>query len=338
VFVCKDYANLSFNSFTLCEKFFFIGYISVRDEALTEEVKMSKVLASSKRVVEITAVQQIVADGGHAGGTSSCAGFIRGAAKSVGVSLPVTDEVCASRRTHSITMGGELLNLGRGQQIFDAALSTGRLVSIKGGDSRDITVAVEACRTFIEAGGDAILYHLQGNADTIREGQTTIAPATDLTMRRISLAAIIEAQGPDAWEVGDRGDRFAFCRLDGDRPRLRVHWASVPARLWIDATAIPFHTSDDLPGSVTWETVNAAPIADCSGVAVYDSGMVTVEGVELAKPMRAGEANLLAAIINAKGEAVQAPNRQTAKVVKQKLGDASARIETVRGKGYRWVA
>jgi hypothetical protein len=66
--------------------------------------------------------------------------------------------------------------------------------------------------------------------------------------------------------------------------------------------------------------------------------MVTVEGVELSKPMRAGEANLLAAIINAKGEAVQAPNRQTAKVVKQKLGDASARIVTVRGKGYRWVA
>jgi DNA-binding response OmpR family regulator len=54
--------------------------------------------------------------------------------------------------------------------------------------------------------------------------------------------------------------------------------------------------------------------------------------------MRTGEAALLAAIINANGEAVKAPNRQTAKVVKQKLGSASARIETVRGKGYRWVA
>lgn len=299
---------------------------------------MSKVLATGRRVKEITAVRQIVADGGHAGGTSSCAGFIRGAAKSVGVSLPVTDEVCASRRTHSITMDGELLNLGRGQQIFDAALSTGRLVSIKGGDSRDITVAVEACRSFIEAGGDVILYHLQGNAATIREGQTTVEPATDLTMRRASLKAIIEAQGSEAWEIGDRGDRFAFCRLDGERPRLRIHWAAVPANLWIDAQAVAFHTNDDLPGTVAYESVNAAPIANCSGVAVYDSGMVTVEGVELSKPMRKGEADLLAAIINANGEAVKAPNRQTAKVVKQKLGDASARIETVRGKGYRWVA
>tara|TARA_B100000809_G_scaffold244703_1_gene270866 strand:- start:407 stop:1315 length:909 start_codon:yes stop_codon:yes gene_type:complete len=297
-----------------------------------------KVLASKRRVVEITAVQEIVAAGGYAGGTSACAGFIRGAAKSAGVSLPVTDEVCASRRTHSLTMRGELLNLGRGQQIFDAALSTGRLVSIKGGDSRDITVAVDACRAFIEAGGDVTLYHLQGNAATIREGQTTVEPATDLTMRRISLAAIIEAQGPESWEISDSSEQFAFCRMDGKHPRLRVNFRTVPANLWIDAQAVAFHTNDDLPGTVSYESVNAAPIATASGVSVYDSGKVTVDGVEIAKPMRTGEAALLAAIINANGEAVKAANRQTAKVVKQKLGHASARIETVRGKGYRWVA
>jgi hypothetical protein len=235
-------------------------------------------------------------------------------------------------------MRGELLNLGRGQQIFDAALSTGRLVSIKGGDSRDITVAVDACRAFIEAGGDVILYHLQGNAATIREGQTTIEPATDLTMRRISLAAIVEAQGSDAWEISDSKTQFAFCRMDGEYRRFRVHFPAVPANLWIDAQAVAFHTNDDLAGTVDYESVNAAPIATASGVSVYDSGKVTVDGVEIAKPMRTGEAALLAAIINANGEAVKAPNRQTAKVVKQKLGDASARIETVRGKGYRWVA
>jgi hypothetical protein len=126
--------------------------------------------------------------------------------------------------------------------------------------------------------------------------------------------------------------------MDGDYPRLRVHWASVPARLWIDATAIPFHGNDDLPGAVTWESVNAAPIAESAGVAVYDSGMVTVEGVKIAKSMRTGEAKLLAAIINANGEAVEAPNRQTPTTMKKKLGDASIRIQTVRGKGYRWVA
>lgn len=297
----------------------------------------SKVLASWKRVVEFTTVQEIGAAGGCAGGTSDCAGLIRGAAQAVGVTLPVTDEVCASRRTHSLTMRGELLNLGRGQQIFDAALSSGRLVSIKGGDSRDVTVAVEACRNFIEAGGDVIIYHMQGNAATIREGQTTVEPATDLTMRRISLAAIIEAQGPEAWEIGDRGDRFAFCRLDGTRPRLRVHWAAVPAHLWIDAQAIPFHANDDLPGTVAYESVNAAPIAKSADVAVYESGKVTVEGVEIAKPMRTKEAEMLAAIINANGEAVKGC-RQTAKTMKVKMGHASKHIETVRGKGYRWVA
>jgi len=174
-----------------------------------------KVLASKRRVVEITAVQEIVESGGSAGGTSDCAGLIRGAAQAVGVTLPVTDEVCADRRTHSLTMRGELLNLGRGQQIFDAALSSGRLVSIKGGDSRDVTTAVDACRSFIEAGGDVILYHLQGTAATVLEGQTTIEPATDLTMRRISLAAIVEAQGSAAWEISDSSEQFAFCRMDG---------------------------------------------------------------------------------------------------------------------------
>jgi hypothetical protein len=297
-----------------------------------------KVLASKRRVVEITAVQEIVAAGGYAGGTSACAGFIRGAAKSAGVSLPVTDEVCASRRTHSLTMRGELLNLGRGQQIFDAALSTGRLVSIKGGDSRDITVAVDACRAFIEAGGDVTLYHLQGNAATIREGQTTVEPATDLTMRRISLAAIIEAQGPESWEVSDSSEQFAFCRMDGKHLRLRVNFRTVPANLWVDAQAVAFHTNDDLPGTVSYESVNTTTIATASGVAVYDSGKVTVEGIELSKPMRTGEAELLAAIINANGEAVKTSNRQTPKTMKQKMGHASKHIETVRGKGYRWVA
>ena len=297
-----------------------------------------KVLASKRRVVEITAVQEIVESGGSAGGTSDCAGLIRGAAQAVGVTLPVTDEVCADRRTHSLTMRGELLNLGRGQQIFDAALSSGRLVSIKGGDSRDVTTAVDACRSFIEAGGDVILYHLQGTAATVLEGQTTIEPATDLTMRRISLAAIVEAQGSAAWEISDSSEQFAFCRMDGKYRRFRVHFPAVPAHLWIDPQAVPFHTNDDLPGTVAYESVNDAPIAICSGVAVYDSGKVTVDGVELSKPMRKGEADLLAAIINANGEAVKAPNRQTAKVVKQKMGHASKHIETVRGKGYRWVA
>ena len=297
-----------------------------------------KVKATRRRVVEITTVEAIEEAGGAAGGTDRCSARIVGAAQAVGVKLKTTDEVCADRRTHSLTLNGKLVNLGRGQQIFDAALPSGRLVSIKGGDSRDITTDIDSLRPYLEAGGECHIYCMTGTASTIFEGQTVIEPATDLMMRRIELSAIIEAQGPEAWEVGDRGDRFAFCRLDGDRPRLRVHWASVPAHLWIDAQAVAFHTDDDLPGTVDYAEVDAAPIADCSGVSVFASGKVTVEGVRIAKPMRTGEANLLAAIINAKGEAVQAPNRQTAKVVKQKLGDVSIHIQTVRGKGYRWVA
>lgn len=297
---------------------------------------MSKVLASKRRVVEATAVHQIVEAGGFAGGTSGCAGFIRGAARAAGVTLPVTDEVCAERRTHDLTMNGESLNLGRGQQIFDAALSSGRLVSIKGGDSRDVTVAVEALRAFIEAGGDVTMYHVTGEAETIREGQTVVEPATNLMMRRASLAAIIEAQGPTAWDFSDSTEQFAFLRMDGKYPRFRIHWSTVPAHCFIDATAIPFHANDDM-GEVGFESVNAAPIAECASVAVYESGKVTVEGAEIAKPMRSKESDLLAAIINGKGEPVTGC-RQTATTMKKKLGHASKHVETVRGKGYRWVA
>ena len=297
---------------------------------------MSKVLASKRRVVEATAVHQIVEAGGFAGGTSGCAGFIRGAARAAGVTLPVTDEVCAERRTHDLTMNGESLNLGRGQQIFDAALSSGRLVSIKGGDSRDVTVAVEALRAFIEAGGDVTMYHVTGEAQTIREGQTIVEPATNLMMRRASLAAIIEAQGPAAWNFSDSTEQFAFLRMDGKYPRFRIHWSTVPAHCFIDTTAIPFHANDDM-GEVGFESVNAAPIAECASVAVYESGKVTVEGAEIAKPMRSKESDLLAAIINGKGEPVTGC-RQTATTMKKKLGHASKHVETVRGKGYRWVA
>ncbi len=302
---------------------------------------MSKVLASKRRVVEATAVHQIVEAGGFAGGTSGCAGFIRGAARAAGVTLPVTDEVCAERRTHNLTMNGESLNLGRGQQIFDAALSSGRLVSIKGGDSRDVTVAVEALRAFIEAGGDVTMYHVTGEAETIREGQTIVEPATNLMMRRASLAAIIEAQGPAAWEFSDSTEQFAFCRMDGrggrEYPRFRIHWSTVPAHCFHDAQAVPFHAEDDL-GPVAYESVNDKAIAESAGVAVYESGKVMVDGAEIAKPMRSKEAEMLAAIIKGGGEPVKVTCRQTATTMKKKLGDASVRIETVRGKGYRVVA
>ena len=299
-------------------------------------VKMSKVIASKRRVKEETVVHLIVEGGGHAGGTSGCAGYIKGAAAAVGVTLPVTDEVCAFRRTHDLTMNGKHLNLGRGQQIFDAALPSGRLVSIKGGDSRDVTTAVDALRAFIMAGGDVTMYHVTGDAETIREGQTVVKPATNLMMRRASLAAIIDAQGPAAWDFSDSTEQFAFCRMDGKYPRFRIHWSSVPAHCFYDAQAIPFHAEDDL-GPVSYESVNDKTIAECANVTVFESGKVTVDGVEIAKPMRSMESSLLAAIINGKGEAVKGC-RQTATTMKKKMGHASECIQTVRGKGYRWVA
>jgi hypothetical protein len=89
---------------------------------------------------------------------------------------------------------------------------------------------------------------------------------------------------------------------------------------------------------VAYESVDAVAIAECANVAVYESGKVTVDGAEIAKPMRMKEAQMLAAILKGNGEAVKVDCRQTATTMKKKLGDASVRIQTVRGKGYRVVA
>jgi len=240
------------------------------------------------------------------------------------------------RAKHNVSMMGERLNLGRGTIGVDGALATGRLVSFKGGDSRDVTVAVEAMRRFVKAGGDIILYHLGGDFEVVREGERVAKPATNLTMRRVSLAALVKAQGEAAWELGDRDGRFLFVRMDGKRPRLRVHWNGIPQSLWIDSRPVAFHGNDDLPGQVTHEVVAAQPIASSAGVCVFDSNLVTIDG-EATKPMRTAEARILAAIIKANGEPVEAC-RQTMATMKRRLGRASTHVKTVRGKGYRWEA
>lgn len=299
-----------------------------------------KTLAGSSKVGEITFVAALEAAGGTAGGSAKCAGIIRGLSAATGVEVPVVDEVTGDRRTHNVRFGspdGDLCNFGRGQMIFDGALPSGKLISVKVNDSRDITTAVPVINALLDAGSDVIVYSVTCDSKPVREGDTVMQPATNMKMRRLSMQRVYQAQGQAMWNVADASTQFAFVRMDGNTPRLRVNFRTVPESCWIDAEYTEIHFEDDFSEGTVYESANeAAPIAEANGVKVWNSGKVQIDGHTLM--LREAMVPVLAAIINAKGEPVQAPCRVTINQMKKKLGHASEFIKNKRGKGYYWAA
>ena len=303
---------------------------------------MSKKI-SKNRVIEATVAALTENAGGWSGGTHGGNGMIRGAAAAVGVKFPVVDEMTAGRRTHEDRIIGcdDIMNKGKGGAI-DRISPEGDLISDKGVIRKkngkaswaqvNITMTIGPVRDFIKAGGDIILCMVLGDVAEIEDGQTEIPMATGLMMRRASLKRIIEAQGDDAWIVGERGERFAFCRDDRGYARLCAYLPALPESVWFDSEFVPFNASTaDLETGVSYESVDAKVIASGAGICVYDSNRVTVDG-ENAKAMTMKEAALLSAII--KSDEPVKGCRQTLKTVKQKLGHAGERIQNKRGKGY----
>ena len=298
---------------------------------------------TKNRIIEATVGVLNEEAGGANGGTYEAAGWIRGAAAAVGVSFPITDEMTAGRRTHEARLLGQddLLNLGRGQALIDTVSPERHLVSekcvIRKKDGKpsfaqvNITTAVGPTRELLE-GQDVALRVVVGDVASIEDGQTEIPMATNLMMRRASLKRIIEAQGEDAWLVGEREGRFAFCRDDRGYARLCVYLPELPESVWFDAGFVPFNPSTaDLDIEVGYESVDAKVVAQSAGICVYDSNRVTVDG-EATKAMTLKEAALLSAIITS--DVPVKGCRQTLKVVKQKLGHAGERIQNKRGQGY----
>lgn len=151
---------------------------------------------------------------------------------------------------------GNRLGLGRGEKIFDAmatvAVAGGFLrdsypVSLKGGDSRDLTTDVPLARAIVEAGLALWVWCLEGDApDAGREvfpGEVaTVADPTGVTVRRINVTPFLRDTMTD-WDMGPRAGRAAFVRANKVGkyvyPRLRVSWKDVPARYWQDEAPIP---------------------------------------------------------------------------------------------------
>lgn len=215
---------------------------------------------TSGKVLECTAAAKAWA----AGGTSKMAGAMSAYCRSFGVPYRATDEDSAVRRGSELFMGGVRLNNGRGEIFGDCIMqspicrSGGLLaeipVSLKGGDSRDLSTDIPWMKAACEAGMPLWVYLLDGTASEViyTDGiRVDVAPATGLMMRRINVLPLLRDCITDWTQAGDSKVYPAFIRVNKQGPytylRVRVNWKSVPDRYWLDAAPVPFDAGAPLP-------------------------------------------------------------------------------------------
>lgn len=199
-----------------------------------------------------------------AGGSSRMAGAMAVFCRSFGVDYRPTDEDSASRRLSELYMSGVRLNNGRGEIFGDCIVqvpicASGNLlaeipVSLKGGDSRDISTDIPFIREAVAAGMPLWCYLLDGDAADIvyTDGiRVNVAPATGLTMRRINVQPLLRDCITDWSAVGDSKAAPAFIRQAKVGKytylRVRVNWGTVPDRYWHDDAPVSFDATAPLP-------------------------------------------------------------------------------------------
>ena len=210
------------------------------------------------KLLEWWATQEIIRRGGYAAGQSGRGReFVGSVYGSVGMDL--TNETGAKAKYLVVGPDGEEHRLGRGERFGDAIVNTPvegghfldlSFVSLKGGDSRDLTTDVELAKRIVEAGLPLWVWCLEGTAPDagaeIEKGipfHLTAAPA-EIKVRRINVTPLLQdMMGEADWQMGPREGRTCFVRVNKvgkyTYPRLRVVWSAVPDRYWTDAEAIP---------------------------------------------------------------------------------------------------
>jgi hypothetical protein len=212
------------------------------------------------KVMECTAAQAAFA----ACGTGEGADHFREFCKHFGVAFRHTDETTASRRGSELYLNGQRLNNGRGEIFGDCIVQvpivkSGAIlaeipISLKGGDSRDISTDIPFIRSAVEQGMPLWCYLLDGEASEVEyvDGvRVDVHPARNLTMRRINVTPLLRECIGDWTQAGDSKATPAFIRENKVGKytylRVRVNWNKVPAHYWHDAEPIPFDAGAGLP-------------------------------------------------------------------------------------------
>ena len=215
------------------------------------------------KIMEATATRAAFAAGGTGNGAKYIAAFCR----EFGLEFAHTDETVAARRGSELYMGGERLNNGRGERLFDAVVAAPIIglggavvekipVSLKGGDSRDISTDIPLVRAAVEAGAPIWVYILDGAAVAVEydDGiRVDVEPARGMTMRRINVTPLLRDCITDWSKAGDSKATPAFIRENKVKKagktylRVRVNWNKVPAHYWLDAVPVAFDAGAPLP-------------------------------------------------------------------------------------------
>jgi hypothetical protein len=158
---------------------------------------------------------------------------------------------------------GAAHRLGRGERVFDGVLETpivvGAIVartpiSVKGGDSRDLTADVALMRAMVETGQPLWVWCVTGThpdgGREVREGLTLLSgDALNLTVRRINVTPLL--QGID-WTPGPALGRTAFVRVAKQGPytysRVRINFKKLPESAWADQGPVTLDEAIRLQG------------------------------------------------------------------------------------------
>lgn len=215
---------------------------------------------TSGKVMEATASQQAFA----ACGTGEGSYHFREFCEHFGVAFRHTDETTAARRGSELYLNNQRLNNGRGEIFGDCIVrvpivKSGAIlaeipISLKGGDSRDISTDIPFIQAAVEAGMPLWCYILDGDADEVEYAdgvRVDVEPARNLTMRRINVTPLLRECIGDWTQAGDSKVYPAFIRENKVGKytylRVRVNWKSVPSHYWLDAEPIPFNAEAMLP-------------------------------------------------------------------------------------------
>lgn len=164
----------------------------------------------------------------------------------------VVNETAKAARYCVFSPDGRRVNIGRGQLVWDAVLPGGgaiwtRLVSLKCGDSRDLSTKTELVRALVEAGFPIWVWCCEGSSPDARANlipgvRYDLARVENIKVRRINVTPVL-ADFMETWDMVQSNGQVAHVRAMKVKtyryPRVRVEWKKVPERYWLDADYRP---------------------------------------------------------------------------------------------------
>jgi len=159
----------------------------------------------------------------------------------------VVNETAKAAKYDVYSPDGRRVNIGRGQLVWDAILPGGgaiwqRLVSLKCGDSRDLSTKTSLVRALVEQGFPIWVWCCEGSSPDARAGlqpgvRFDLARVEGIRVRRINVTPVLR-DFMQTWDMVPSDGQVAHvrCMKVGKYryPRVRVNWKKVPSRYWLD--------------------------------------------------------------------------------------------------------